>query len=197
MFYQDSHKIRPTWRSAPPPGSAAVAGIGATTGLEGGGSPRGAQDPSGSRTRTTVAPGADSTPISPPCRSTTMRREMSRPRPVPLPTSLVVKNGSKAWACTSAACRSRCRRSRPRRGGVGGRADGQGAGAVHGVDGVVDEVGPDLVELAGIGGDRWRPSIVVPPTVMPVAQLVAHHHQRAVEAVDEAVVWTVARSIWE
>ncbi len=37
--------------------------------------------------------------ISPLCLSTMMRREMSRPRPVPTPTSLVVKNGSKARAC--------------------------------------------------------------------------------------------------
>ena len=40
--------------------------------------------------------------ISPSCRSTTIRRAMSRPRPVPLPTSLVVKNGSNARARTSA-----------------------------------------------------------------------------------------------
>ena len=38
--------------------------------------------------------------ISPEWRSTTIRREMSRPRPVPLPTSLVVKNGSKTRSST-------------------------------------------------------------------------------------------------
>lgn len=43
----------------------------------------------GSRTANTVSPGRRSMLISPSCRST-MRREMSRPRPVPLPTPLVV-----------------------------------------------------------------------------------------------------------
>ena len=57
--------------------------------------------PGGSRTRSTVSPGWESMAIVPPCRSTTMRRAMSRPRPVPLPTPLVVKNGSNARAATS------------------------------------------------------------------------------------------------
>ena len=53
-------------------------------------------------TRSTVRPGRESTVISPECRSTTIRREMSSPRPVPRPTSLVVKNGSNACWATSA-----------------------------------------------------------------------------------------------
>ncbi len=44
----------------------------------------------GRRIRSTVAPGRESTVIVPPWRSVTIRRAMSRPRPVPLPTSLVV-----------------------------------------------------------------------------------------------------------
>ena len=44
----------------------------------------------GMRTRSTVSPGRESMLIVPPWRSTTMRRAMSRPRPVPSPTSLVV-----------------------------------------------------------------------------------------------------------
>ena len=44
----------------------------------------------GSRTRSVVPLESDSMVISPECRSTTIRREMSRPSPVPLPTSLVV-----------------------------------------------------------------------------------------------------------
>ena len=49
--------------------------------------------------------------------------------------------------------RARCRRSRRRRGARRRTRRSQGAGAVHGVDGVVDEVRPDLVELAGVGVD--------------------------------------------
>lgn len=44
----------------------------------------------GTRTRNTVSPGRESMVIVPAWRSTTIRRAMSRPRPVPLPTSLVV-----------------------------------------------------------------------------------------------------------
>ena len=44
----------------------------------------------GMRTRSTVSAGWESMVIVPPWRSTTMRCAMSRPRPVPLPTSLVV-----------------------------------------------------------------------------------------------------------
>ena len=44
----------------------------------------------GRRTRSTVFPGWESMVMRPPWRSTTVRRAMSRPRPVPLPASLVV-----------------------------------------------------------------------------------------------------------
>ena len=44
----------------------------------------------GRRTRSTVSAGRESMLIVPPCRSTTMRWAMSRPSPVPFPTSLVV-----------------------------------------------------------------------------------------------------------
>ena len=50
---------------------------------------RGRRYPAGSRTRRSVSPGRVSMLISPRCRST-MRREMSSPRPVPSPTPLVV-----------------------------------------------------------------------------------------------------------
>src|SRR6266516_2885646 len=49
---------------------------------------------SGRATRNSVRPGCDSTVISPSLWRT-RRRTMSRPRPVPWPTGLVVKNGSK------------------------------------------------------------------------------------------------------
>ena len=44
----------------------------------------------GRRTRSTVFPAWESMVMVPPWRSTTVRRAMSRPRPVPLPASLVV-----------------------------------------------------------------------------------------------------------
>ena len=121
--------------------------------------------------------------IVPPCRSTTMRRAMSRPRPVPLPTSLVVKNASNARAATS--------------GGMPGPvspistttsspsaavATRSVPGAVHRVDGVVDQVGPHLVELAGVRLDRRHVGAVVAHHRDAVAELVAEHHQRALEA---------------
>ena len=52
----------------------------------------------GRRTRTTVSPGREEIVMCPWCCSSTIRREMSSPRPVPFPTSFVVKKGSKAWA---------------------------------------------------------------------------------------------------
>src|SRR4051794_10484959 len=57
----------------------------------------------GSQTWNVVAPGADSTRMAPSWRSTTMRRAVSSPRPVPAPTPLVVKNGSKTRSTTSGA----------------------------------------------------------------------------------------------
>src|SRR5688500_2283007 len=41
-------------------------------------------------TENTVRPGSDSTVSAPPWRSTTIRRAVASPRPVPWPTSLVV-----------------------------------------------------------------------------------------------------------
>ena len=55
----------------------------------------------GRETRNSVRPGADSTSISA-SLWLTRRRTMSRPRPVPLPTGLVVKNGSKMRSRISA-----------------------------------------------------------------------------------------------
>src|SRR5215831_8118455 len=57
---------------------------------------------SGRQTWKRVLPGSDSTRRSPWCLLTTIRQEMSSPRPVPSPTSLVVKNGSKIRSRISA-----------------------------------------------------------------------------------------------
>ena len=111
----------------------------------------------GSLTVTTVSPGCEAIRISPSWRSTTIRREMSSPRPVPLPTSFVVKNGSNARACTF---------GRHPGSGVGDLDDNmlafdagrcpKRALALHGVDGVVHQVRPDLIELAWYRFDAWH-----------------------------------------
>src|SRR4029078_6782231 len=56
----------------------------------------------GSQTWKTVPSGPESKETVPRWRSSMMRRQVSRPRPVPLPTPLVVKNGSKMWSRFSA-----------------------------------------------------------------------------------------------
>src|SRR5258707_7721506 len=56
----------------------------------------------GRRTRNTVRPGSESTLRLPRWRSTTIRLAVSRPRPVPRPTSLVVKDGAKIRSRASA-----------------------------------------------------------------------------------------------
>jgi len=48
-----------------------------------------------------------------------------------------------------------------------GDADAQLAFIFHGVGSVVDEVGPDLVELAAVGGDLGTPGANSRITVMP------------------------------
>jgi hypothetical protein len=48
-----------------------------------------------------VRPGADVTEIEPSWRSTTIWRAVESPRPVPAPTLLVVKNGSKMRGASS------------------------------------------------------------------------------------------------
>src|SRR5450631_3766642 len=65
------------------------------------GSGAGAGPSTGRRTSNRVRPGLLSTRIVPPCFST-MRAQMLRPRPVPSPFALVVKNGSKIRPATSA-----------------------------------------------------------------------------------------------
>src|SRR5215204_5378951 len=57
----------------------------------------------------------------------------------------------------------------------------QSAGAVHRVDGVIDEVGPHLVEFAGVGLDPGDDTVVTHD--VDVVELVAEHHQGAFEAV--------------
>src|SRR5215203_3208669 len=133
------------------------------------------------RTCRTVAPGWESMLIVPPWRSATMRRAMSRPRPVPLP----VLCGVERLECAGRDVRWHA--------GAGvadfnddvfpvspGRYS-QSAGAVHRVDGVIDEIGPHLVEFAGVGVDPGDDAVVTYD--VDVVELVAEHHQGAFEAV--------------
>src|SRR5439155_11796518 len=70
-------------------------------------------------------------------------------------------------------------------------AHGEGAGAGHRVQGVVDEVGPDLVQLGGVGGDPGEAAVVVLDQGDPVVQQVVEHDQGGVEAVVhvDPLVW--------
>ena len=88
---------------------------------------------------------------------------MSSPRPVPSPTGLVVKNGSKIRSRMSSGTPGRCRRSRRRSGRVlvEPGAHGERARAVHRRDRVVDQVRPHLVQLGGVGRDRRQRPVVV------------------------------------
>jgi len=100
-----------------------------------------------------VSPGTERTRRSPSWRCTMMRQETSSPSPVPSPTGLVVKKGSKI--CSGAP--------RGRRAGVGDldedqvavahRAHREGAGAGHGVQRVVDQ----LVHTGSARRDRRAP----------------------------------------
>ena len=90
--------------------------------------------------------------MAPRCRWT-MRRAMSRPRPVPSPMSLVVKNGSKMRPATSAgmpgpSSMTRTTTVSPARAGFDPHV-----AARRGVDGVVDQVRPHLVQLAAVALD--------------------------------------------
>ena len=137
----------------------------------------------GSSTRKRVSPGCDSSRSSPWWR-TTIRWAMSSPRPVPWPTGLVVKNGVE--------------HARPLLGRDPGPvvpdldahavplppgAQREPPAVVHGVDGVVDEVRPDLVQLRAGGLDRRQVGVEVADDLdVLLAQLVPEQRERALEA---------------
>ena len=82
---------------------------------------------------------------------------MSRPRPVPFPTGLVVKNGSNMRSRISAGMPGAVvddahHDALPLT--VGGHLDA--AGIRHGIEGVVDQIRPDLVELADEAADTRK-----------------------------------------
>src|SRR2546423_6940116 len=66
---------------------------------------------------------------------------------------------------------------------LGPRRQPQRACSVHRVDGVVDEVGPHLVEFAGVSLDVGDAGAVVTDDRDTVAELVPEHYQGALEAV--------------
>jgi len=65
---------------------------------------------------------------------------------------------------------------------VSPRCDLERAHAVHRVNGVVDEVGPHLVELAGVCVDPRDVCAVGTNDLHTVAELVVQHHQGALDA---------------
>ena len=54
---------------------------------------------------------------------------------------------------------------------------------IHGVDGIVDHVGPHLVELARLGADLGETTVVVPYDLDTPLELVAQDDQRALQPV--------------
>ena len=124
---------------------------------------------SGRKTRNSAPPAAGLSTSIQPSWSLTMPWLTARPSPVPCPSSLVVKNGSKILsrsaagmpgplsAISSMAYSAGGARSSPslrRTIRVGG--DAQRAAAGHGVDRVHEQVQADLLDLIGIAGDLGR-----------------------------------------
>jgi hypothetical protein len=105
----------------------------------------------GNHTRSTVSPGRTSIAMSPPCRPTTMRREMSRPEPGALTHALGREERARKHGPWPLG-RPRPRVADLHENSVALRTGRQPerAGPGHGVDSVGHEVGPHLVELAGI-----------------------------------------------
>jgi hypothetical protein len=100
--------------------------------------------------------------IVPLCSSLTIRQTMSRPSPVPCPRGFEVKNGSKirgrmSWGDARAIVHDLDHDVRI----VLTRAQDDPAGPVHRVDGVVDDVRPDLVQGVAIHPDLRDGSVVL------------------------------------
>ena len=94
--------------------------------------------------------------------SWTTRRQMASPRPVPLPSSLVVKKGSMTLSRCSAgmptpvSANSISTAGWPSSSVAGARAEGQRAALRHGVAGVGEQVQEDLPQLLPVGVDGRR-----------------------------------------
>ena len=141
--------------------------------------------PSGSRAAgrgSGCRPGTEVTVRSPWCLPTTIRHEMSSPSPVPEPTGLVVKNGSKIRSTTPSgmpgpvSATSTSSQSSTRR-----VVRVSVPCAVHRLRRVVDEVGPHLVELGAEHVDGRQGAVVVLDHGDPVAQLPFEHGDGAVQ----------------
>src|SRR5215212_2418518 len=130
----------------------------------------------GSRTLKLVSPGVESTRISPPC-PLTMRRTMSSPSPVPSPTPLVVKNGSKMrlFICRGIPGPSSVISS------VAGGLYLQLTGPIHGVYSVVHEVGPHLVQFSTVRADLRQPFGVLALDRHTFLELVGEDGKRALQ----------------
>ena len=110
--------------------------------------------------------------------------ESESPRPVPCPTGLVVKNGSKTRvAHRRRECRGRCPRTRAgRRSGVRAVRDADLALAVDRVAGVHQQIQEDLVELAGVAAHA-RQRLVVAHDLDAVLAARLHQRERAIDLV--------------
>ena len=137
-------------------------GLGRASPWSGDWAPRGRQ-----MVKVAPAPGWLDTQMSPPL-SLTMRWTVLSPSPVPLPCSLVVKNGSKMWAMASASMpwplslmdrvrigpgRIPCSRATASPMSRVGGFDADPAAGGHCVAGVQDQVHDDLLHLSGVGDD--------------------------------------------
>ena len=116
----------------------------------------------GSETWKVVRPGSESKVSDPSWRSTTIRRAVARPRPVPCPGSLVVKNCSKMcpWSAAGMPGPS-SEMSTSAQLAVAARGDRDRAVLAERLDRVVDQVRPDLVELGAADGELRQRAVVV------------------------------------
>ena len=129
-------------------------------------------------------PGSESSVSEPSWRSTTMRRAVARPRPVPCPTSLVVKNGSKTRSRTSGGIPGPSSViSTHSAVAVAARGDRDRAALAERVDRVVEQVRPHLVELGAAHGQLGQRAVVVAHDLdLGVLELVAEHRERRLQA---------------
>src|SRR5579863_3412317 len=91
----------------------------------------------------------------------TMRCTVARPRLIPSPTPLVVKKGSKMCVCTSGEIPGPLSPIYHDAGIVAIGPNAKLALASHRIDGVIDQVGPNLVELAAKRIDKQGDALIL------------------------------------
>src|SRR5713101_6126083 len=104
---------------------------------------------------------------------------MSRPSPAPLPTSLVVKNGSKIRETRSVGMP----RDLDNHGVfVVACPDEDPAASVQGIDGVINQICPHLIQLRPIRLNSWQALVILADDLDSWAQLVPKHQKRFFDA---------------